>query len=69
MKDGGPHYVYSAKLTEEEFKHAVVNNVMHTLLSSYNDVTIAYLSSKMAYEKNDHSLTKYLDRLRVRVHK
>lgn len=69
IKDGAPHYVYSAKFTEKEFKHAIVDNVMHTLLHSYNDVTIAYLANKMAEEENDHALSKYLDKLKIRVNK
>lgn len=66
VKDGGPHYLYSAKLTEAEFKHAVVDNVMGTLLQSFNDVTVAYLAEKMAGSKpSDRRIVgKYLKRLR-----
>jgi predicted transcriptional regulator len=66
VKEGGPHYLYSAKLTEKEFKHAVVDNVMGTLLQSFNDVTVSYLAEKMAGPKPDDQriLVKYLKRLR-----
>lgn len=66
VKDGGPHYLYSAKLTEAEFKHVVVDNVMGTLLHSFNDVTVAYLAEKMAgYKPGDRrTIAKYLKRLR-----
>ena len=66
VRNGGPHYLYSAKLTEAEFKHAVVDNVMGTLLHSFNDVTVAYLADKMATSKPDEQriVAKYLKRLR-----
>jgi predicted transcriptional regulator len=66
VKDGGPHYLYSAKLTEAEFKHIVVDNVMGTLLQSFNDVTVAYLTEKMAGSKpgDRRTVSKYLKRLR-----
>ncbi len=66
VKDGGPHYLYSAKLTEAEFKHTVVDNVMGTLLQSFNDVTVAYLADKMAGSKptDRRIIGKYLKRLR-----
>jgi len=65
VKEGGPHYLYSAKLTEAEFKHAVVDDVMGTLLQSFNDVTVAYLSEKMAGSKpsDKRVVSKYLKRL------
>jgi predicted transcriptional regulator len=66
VKEGGPHYLYSAKLTEAQFKHAVVDNVMGTLLQSFNDVTVAYLAEKMATSKpgEQRVVAKYLKRLR-----
>jgi predicted transcriptional regulator len=66
VRDGGPHYLYSVKLTEGQFKHAVVDNVMGTLLHSFNDVTVAYLADKMATSKPDERriVAKYLKRLR-----
>ncbi len=65
-KEGGPHYLYKSKLTEEEFRQAVVNNVMERLLDSFNDVTVAYLAEKMdPSEGSDlHVISKYLNRLR-----
>ena len=65
VREGGPHYLYSAKMTEGEFKHAIVDNVMGTLLHSFNDVTVAYLADKMATSKPDDRriVTKYLKRL------
>jgi predicted transcriptional regulator len=66
VKKGGPHYLYSAKVTEAEFKEAVVDNVMGTLLRSFNDVTVSYLADKMAGPKPDDRriLGKYLKKLR-----
>jgi len=65
---GGPHYMYKARMTENEFKHAVVNNVMGTLLQSFNDVTVTYLAEKMSSDSpNDRRiLSKYLSRLKKR---
>jgi predicted transcriptional regulator len=66
IKDGGPHYLYSARLTEAQFKQAVVDNVMGTLLRSFNDVTVAYLAERMAASKPDDRriVAKYLKKLR-----
>jgi len=71
VKDGGPHYLYSAKLTEAEFKQVVVDNVMGTLLHSFNDVTVAYLAEKMGGSKasDRRTVAKYLDRLRMETAK
>lgn len=68
---GGPHYMYKARMTENEFKHAVVNNVMGTLLQSFNDVTVTYLAEKMSSDSpNDRRiLSKYLSRLKNRSRK
>jgi predicted transcriptional regulator len=65
-REGGPHYLYKAKVTEEEFKQAVVRNVMDGLLQGFNDVTVAYLAEKMgASDRSDfHFVSKYLNRLR-----
>ena len=69
IRNGGPHYLYSAKLTEDQFKQAVVDDVMGTLLHSFNDVTVAYLANKMAMSKPDDRriVAKYLKRLRSRA--
>lgn len=66
VKDGGPHYLYKAKVTEDEFKQAVVENVMGGLLQSFNDVTVAYLADKMGVNEvsDQRLLSKYLNRLR-----
>jgi predicted transcriptional regulator len=65
MKEGGPHYLYSPRLSEEQFKHAIVNNVMGTLLRSFNDVTVAYLTDKMAGTSGDRRvISKYMSKLR-----
>lgn len=40
MREGGPHYKYSARVTEDQFKHVVVSNVMDALLKGFNDVTV-----------------------------
>jgi predicted transcriptional regulator len=65
-KDGGPHYLYKAKVTEEQFGQAVVENVMGGLLQSFNDVTVAYLAERMgASDGSDlRVISKYLNRLR-----
>jgi predicted transcriptional regulator len=69
VREGGPHYLYSARMTEEEFRHAVVNSVMGTLLHSFNDVTVAYLAKRMSMSnKTDwRVVSKYLNRLRKRA--
>jgi len=65
IKEGGPHYLYSPRLSENEFKHVVVNNVMDALLRGFNDVTVAYLAERMADKPEDHRIiSKYLNRLR-----
>ena len=70
VREGGPHYVYSPKFTEEQFKHQIVDNVMGTLLNSFNEITVAYLANRMSDDKkNDRQLSKYLDRLRSKASK
>jgi predicted transcriptional regulator len=73
VKDGGPHYLYSARVTEGQFKHEVVDNVMSGLLRSFNDVTMAYLSEIMTDHGNKNKdlrkLSKYLNRLRQKGNK
>jgi len=65
VKEGGPHYLYSSRLSEDEFKHVVVRNVMGTLLRSFNEVTVAYLTEKMADKPQDRRIvSKYLNRLK-----
>jgi len=65
MKEGGPHYIYSARLTEDQFKHVVVHNVMGALLRGFNDVTVAYLTDRMADRPEDRKvISKYLKRLK-----
>lgn len=70
-RDGGPHYLYRAKVSEEEFKQAVVKNVMDGLLQGFNDVTVSYLAERMgASEGGDlHIISKYLNRLRKKEQK
>jgi len=64
VKEGGPHYIYSARLTEEEFKHVVVKSVMGALLRGFNEVTVAYLAEKMTDSPGDRKvMSKYLSRL------
>ena len=64
VREGGPRYVYSPRFTEDQFKHQVVDNVMSTLLYSFNDITVAYLANKMSEDgENDRQLSKYLERL------
>jgi predicted transcriptional regulator len=65
VKEGGPHYLYSSRLSEDQFKHAIVNNVMGALLRGFNEVTVAYLAEKMADKPEDHRIiSKYLNRLK-----
>ena len=65
VKEGGPHYLYSSRLSEDEFKHAVVNNVMSALLRGFNDTTVAYLADRMADKPEDRRIiSKYLNRLK-----
>ena len=64
-RKGGPHYIYSARLTEDQFKHVVVHNVMGALLRGFNDVTVAYLSDRMADGPEDRRvISKYLKKLK-----
>ena len=66
-RKGGPHYDYSARLTEYEFKHVVVQNVMGALLRGFNDVTVAYLTDRMVDRPEDRKVvSKYLRRLKAR---
>jgi predicted transcriptional regulator len=65
VKEGGPHYLYSSRLSKDEFKHAVVNNVMGALLRGFNDMTVAYLAERMADKPEDRRIiSKYLNRLK-----
>lgn len=53
------------RVTEEQFKHAVVDNVMGALLRGFNDVTVAYLADKMTDKPTDRKvISKYLSRLK-----
>ena len=63
--------MYKPKVTEEEFKQAVVENVLDGLLQSFNDETVAYLAEKMgASEGSAHpTISKYLNRLRKKEKK
>ena len=68
VKEGGPRYVYSARLSEDQFKDYVVRNVMGTLLRGFNDITVAYLAEKMMDKPQDRKvLSKYLDRLKQKA--
>jgi predicted transcriptional regulator len=66
VKEGGPHYMYKTRLTEKEFKHAIVDKVMGALLQSFSDVTVAYLAERMCVNSptDARSVSKYLNRLR-----
>ena len=65
VKEGGPHYLYSSRLSEDEFKHVVVNDVMGALLRGFNDMTVAYLAERMADKPEERRiLSKYLNRLK-----
>jgi len=65
VKEGGPHYIYSSRLSEQEFKHVVVHNVMGALLRGFNDMTVAYLAERMADKPEDRRIiSKYLNRLK-----
>jgi len=52
-REGGPHYLYKPRMTEEEFRYAVVDGVMEALLGSFNDVTVAYLARKIGAGRKD----------------
>ena len=66
VREGGPHYLYKARMTEGEFKYAVVDGVMQALLEGFNDVTVAYLAERIGTKRPDdvRVLSKYLNRLR-----
>jgi predicted transcriptional regulator len=68
VKEGGPHYIYSARLSEDQFKDYIVRNVMGTLLRGFNDITVAYLADRMVDKPQDRKvLSKYLDRLKQKA--
>jgi predicted transcriptional regulator len=71
VREAGPHYLYRTRVTEMEFKHAIVDDVMGALLRSFNDITVAYLAERMCVDSpNDlRALSKYLNRLRRRTGK
>ena len=71
VRVGGPRYLYRAKVSEQEFKSAVVHNVMGTLLQSFNDVTVAYLAEKMSSDNPSDRLvlSRYLSRLKKSANK
>jgi predicted transcriptional regulator len=66
VREGGPHYLYKPRMTEEEFRYAVVDGVMAALLESFNDVTVAYLAKKIGAERPEELrvVSKYLNKLR-----
>jgi predicted transcriptional regulator len=66
LREGGPHYLYRPRVSEEQFRYAVVDRVMGTLLESFNDVTVAYLARRIGAEKPEELrvLSKYLNKLR-----
>lgn len=66
VREGGPHYLYKPRMTEEEFRYAVVDSVMATLLESFNDVTVAYLAKRAGTQRPEdlRVLSKYLNKLR-----
>ena len=66
VREGGPHYLYKARMTEGEFQYAVVDGVMKALLEGFNDVTVAYLAERIGMKRPDdvRVLSKYLNRLR-----
>jgi len=64
-REGGGHYLYSARLTEDQFKHVVVHDVMGALLRGFNDVTVAYLAERMTDKPTDRKIiSKYLSKLK-----
>ena len=66
VREGGPHYLYHARMTEKEFRYAVVDDVMKALLENFNDVTVAYLTERIGSKGPEdlRVLSKYLNRLR-----
>jgi predicted transcriptional regulator len=66
VREGGPHYLYRPRMTEEEFRYAVVDGVMGALLESFNDVTVAYLAQKIGTGRPEELrvLSKCLNKLR-----
>jgi len=66
VREGGPHYLYKPRMTEEEFRYAVVDGVMGALLESFNDVTVAYLAQKIGAGRPEELriVSKCLEKLR-----
>ena len=58
--------MYRPRMTEEEFRYAVVDGVMGALLESFNDVTVAYLAQKIGTGRPEELrvLSKCLNKLR-----
>jgi predicted transcriptional regulator len=45
---GGERFVYTVRITREEFAHAVVERVMRGLLDSFEDTTVKYVRNHLS---------------------
>ena len=45
---GGERFVYTVRITREEFAHAVVARVMRGLLDSFEDTTVKYVRNHLS---------------------
>jgi predicted transcriptional regulator len=45
---GGERFVYTVRITREEFAHAVVTRVMRGLLDSFEDTTVKYVRNHLS---------------------
>jgi predicted transcriptional regulator len=47
---GGERYVYTVRVSKEEFSHAVVDKVMRSLIETFEDATIRYVRNHLSDE-------------------
>jgi predicted transcriptional regulator len=46
----GERYVYTVRVSKEEFSHAVVDKVMRSLIETFEDATIRYVRNHLSDE-------------------
>lgn len=47
---GGERYVYTVRVSKEEFSHAVVDKVMRSLIETFEDATLKYVRNHLSDE-------------------
>ena len=62
---GNPKYLYSAKVSKEDYERSVVSDLLDRLLDKMAEPTISRLMELMAEDEKDREfLSKYLEKLR-----